>query len=138
MSDDLQRRTPTTRPLPLTLAAILQAVFALAVVGVGIGAAVQTHGRLSIGVGIMLVLYGLLLGWIAYTTWRQRFYIRGALVGSALLNLAVAVSSFSSNVLLWGVVAVLAAVIVICGMLPSTGSALRRARGDRDDDLPEV
>jgi len=79
-----------------------------------------------------------LLGWIAFTTWRQRFYIRGALVGSALLDLAVAVSSLSSNVALWSVVAALNAVIVVCAVLPSTGLALKRARGDRDDDLPEV
>jgi len=29
-------------------------------------------------------------------------------------------------------------VIVVCAVLPSTGLALKRARGDRDDDLPEV
>jgi len=72
------------------------------------------------------------------TTWRQRFYIRGALVGSALLNLAVAVSSLSSNIALWSIVAVLSAVIAGCGVLPSTGIALKRARGDRSDDLPEI
>jgi hypothetical protein len=133
-----ERRQPTPRPVPLTVAAALTGLFALVVVGVAIGAAVQAHGRFSIGVGIMLLLYGALLSWIAVTTWRQRFYIRGALVGSALLNLAVAVSSLSSNIALWSIVAVLSAVIAGCGVLPSTGIALKRARGDRSDDLPEV
>ena len=133
-----ERRQPAPRPVPLTVAAVLTGVFAVVVIGLGIGSSVQSHGRFSIGVGIMLLLYGALLGWIAFTTWRQRFYIRGALVGSALLNLAVAVSSLSSNVALWSVVAVLSAVIAGCGVLPSTTFALKRARGDADDDLPQV
>ncbi len=133
-----ERRHPVSRPIPLTVAAILTGVFALVVVGLAVGSAVQAHGRFSIGVGVMLLLYGALLGWIAATTWRQRFYIRGALVGSALLNLAVAVSSLPSNVPLWSVVAVLSAVIAVCGVLPSTTRALRRSRGGVDDDLPEV
>ena len=133
-----ERRDPVTRPVPLSLAAVLTGVFALVVVALGIGSSVQSHGQFSIGVGIMLLLYGALLGWIAFTTWRQRFYIRGALVGSALLDLAVAVSSLSSNVALWSVVAVLSAVIAGCGVLPSTTHAMKRARGDADDDLPPV
>ncbi len=133
-----ERRLPATRPLPLTVAAILTGLFALVVVGVAVGSAVQPHGQFSLGVGAMLFLYAALLGWIAWTTWRQRFYLRGALVGSALLNLAVAVSSFASNVALWSVVALLSAVIVVCGVLPSTGRAVTRARGDGPDDLPEV
>ncbi len=133
-----ERRQPVRRPVPLTVAAVLTGVFALVVTGLAIGSAVQSHGRFSIGVGVMLLLYGALLGWIAWTTWRQRFYIRGALVGSALLNLAVAVSSLSSNVALWSVVAVLSAVIAVCGVLPSTTQAMKRARGDSGDDLPEV
>jgi hypothetical protein len=83
-------------------------------------------------------MYGALLGWIAWAAWRQRFYIRGALVASALLNLGVAVSSLSSNVPLWGVVSLVSATIVVCSMVPSTTAALRRSRGDRTDDLPEV
>ena len=133
-----ERRQPVSRPVPLTVAAILTGVFALVVIGLAIGSSVQSHGQFSIGVGVMLLLYGALLGWIAFTTWRQRFYIRGALVGSALLNLAVAVSSFTSNVALWGVVAVLSAVIAVCGVLPSTALAMKRARGDAEDDLPKV
>jgi hypothetical protein len=133
-----ERRQPVSRPVPLTVAAVLTGVFALVVIGLGIGSSVQSHGQFSIGVGVMLLLYGALLGWIAFTTWRQRFYIRGALVGSALLNLAVALSSLSSNVALWSVVAVLSAVIAGCGVLPSTTLALKRARGDARDDLPKV
>jgi hypothetical protein len=133
-----ERRLPRRRPLPLTVAAVLTGLFAVAVVGVAIGSAVQPHGQFSLGVGVMLLLYGALLGWVAWTTWRQRFYLRGALVGSALLNLAVAVSSFASNVALWSVVAVLSAVIAVCGVLPSTSRALTSARGEGSDDLPEV
>ncbi|MBI4899393.1 MAG: hypothetical protein HY829_02830 [Actinobacteria bacterium] len=133
-----ERRLRRRRPLPLTVAAILTGLFALVVVGVAVGSAVQPHGQFSLGVGVMLLLYGALLGWVAWTTWRQRFYLRGALVGSALLNLAVAVSSLASNVALWSVVAVLSAVIAVCGVLPSTNQALTTARGDGSDDLPEV
>jgi len=133
-----ERRQPTVRPLPLAVAAVLTGVFALVVVGLAIGSAVQSHGRFSIGVGVMLLLYGALLAWIAIAAWRLRFYIRGALVGSALLNLAVALSSWSSNIPVWSAVAVLSAVIAGCGVLPSTTLALKRARGVREDDLPEV
>ncbi|MHB1007801.1 MAG: hypothetical protein ACYC1E_00915 [Propionibacteriaceae bacterium] len=133
-----ERREPVRRTVPLTIAAVLTALFALAVIGVAVASALQPHGQFSLGVGIMLSLYGALLAWVAWTTWRQRFYVRGALVGSALLNLAVAVSSFGSNVTLWSVVALLSAVIAVCGVLPSTSRALTRARGDGPDDLPEV
>ncbi|HSN12020.1 MAG TPA: hypothetical protein VLS51_07935 [Propionibacteriaceae bacterium] len=133
-----ERREPVRRTLPLTVAAVLTGLFAVAVIGVAVGSAVQPHGQFSLGVGLMLFLYGALLAWVAWTTWRQRFYLRGALVGSALLNLAVAVSSFESNVVLWSVVAVLSAVIAVCGVLPSTGRAITRARGEGSDELPKV
>jgi hypothetical protein len=133
-----ERRAPVTRPVPLSVAAALTGLFALVTIVLGVGSALQFHGRFSAGVGIMLVLYGALLGWIAYAAWRQKYYVRGALLASALLNLAVAVSSLSSNVPLWGVITLLSAVIVGCAVLPSTSQALRRSRGDRTDDLPEV
>jgi hypothetical protein len=133
-----ERRAPVVRPVPLSVAAGLTGLFALATIILGVGSALQFHGRFSAGVGIMLVMYGSLLGWIAYAAWRQRFYIRGALLASALLNLGVAVSSLSSNVPLWSLITVLSAVIVVCSVLPSTTLALRRSRGDRTDDLPEV
>lgn len=133
-----ERRQPASRPVPLTIAAALTGLFALVVIGLAIGSAIQQHGRFSIGVGVMLLLYGALLAWIAIATWRLRFYIRGALVASALLNLAVSLSSLSSNIALWSVVGVLSAVIAGCGVLPSTTRALKRARGDVTDDLPPV
>ena len=133
-----ERRAPVTRPVPLSVAAGLTGLFALVAIALGVGSALQFHGRFSAGVGIMLVMYGALLGWIAYAAWRQRFYIRGALLASALLNLGVAVSSLSSNVPLWSLVTVISAVIVVCAVLPGTTQALRRSRGDRTDDLPEV
>jgi len=133
-----ERRQPVSRPVPLTIAAGLTGVFTLVAIGLAIGSAIQPHGRFSIGVGVMLLLYGALLGWIATATWRLRFYIRGALVASALLNLAVSLSSLSSNIALWSVVGVLSAIIAGCGVLPSTTQALKRARGDVADDLPPV
>lgn len=133
-----ERRQPVSRPVPLTVAAGLTGLFALVAIVLGVGSALPFHGRFSAGVGIMLGLYGAMLGWIAYAAWRQRFYIRGALVASALLNLAVALSSWSSNAPLWSVVGVISSVIIVCAVLPSTTQALRRARGDRVDDLPEV
>lgn len=133
-----ERRAPVTRPVPLSVAAGLTGLFALVMIALGVASALQFHGRFSAGVGIMLVMYGALLGWIAYAAWRQKFYVRGALVASALLNLGVAVSSLSSNVPLWSLITVLSAVIVVCAVLPSTTQALRRSRGDRTDDLPEV
>lgn len=133
-----ERRAPVTRPVPLSVAAGLTGLFGLVAIALGVGSALQFHGRFSAGVGIMLVMYGALLAWIAYAAWRQKFYVRGALLASALLNLGVAVSSLSSNVPLWGLITVLSAVIVVCAVLPSTTQALRRSRGDRTDDLPEV
>jgi hypothetical protein len=133
-----ERRLPIARPVPLTVAAGLTGLFALVTIVLGVGSVLQFHGRFSAGVGIMLLMYGALLGWIAYAAWRQRFYIRGALLASALLNLGVAVSSLSSNVPLWSVITLVSATIVGCAVLPSTTQALRRSRGDRTDDLPEV
>jgi hypothetical protein len=133
-----ERRLPIARPVPLTVAAGLTGLFALVTIVLGVGSVLQFHGRFSAGVGIMLLMYGALLGWIAYAAWRQRFYIRGALLASALLNLGVAVSSLSSNVPLWSVITLVSATIVVCAILPSTTQALRRSRGDRTDDLPEV
>lgn len=133
-----ERRAPVARPVPLGVAAALTGLFALVTIVLGVGSALQFHGRFSAGVGIMLVMYGAMLGWIAYAAWRQRFYIRGALLASALLNLGVAVSSLSSNVPLWSLITLLSAVIVVCAVLPSTSQALRRSRGDRTDDLPVV
>lgn len=133
-----ERRAPAPRPVPLSVAAGLTGLFSLVTIVLGIGSILQFHGRFSAGVGIMLLMYGALLGWIAYAAWRRKFYVRGALLASALLNLGVAVSSLSSNVPLWSVITVLSAVIVGCAVLPSTTQALRRSRGDRADDLPEV
>lgn len=133
-----ERRLPIARPVPLTVAAGLTGLFALVTIVLGVGSVLQFHGRFSAGVGTMLLMYGALLGWIAYAAWRQRFYIRGALLASALLNLGVAVSSLSSNVPLWSVITLVSATIVGCAVLPSTTHALRRSRGDRTDDLPEV
>ncbi len=133
-----ERRAPVARPVPLSVAAGLTGLFSLVTIVLGIGSALQFHGRFSAGVGIMLLLYGAMLGWIAYAAWRQKFYIRGALLASALLNLGVAVSSLASNVPLWSVITLISATIVVCAILPSTSQALRRSRGDRTDDLPEV
>ena len=100
--------------------------------------------RSGLAVGVLAVSWAAILVRLAaapplaIAAWRQRFYIRGALVASALLNLAVALSSLSSNIPLWSVVALLSAVIAGCGVLPSTAVALKRSRGDRHDDLPTV
>ncbi len=123
--------TATPRPAPLTVAAVLTWVFALAFLVLAAGSLLQLHGMFSAGVGVMLAAYGALLAWIGWAAWRCRFYIRGALVGSAVLHLLVAVSSLSAeNAGWWLLVAALCLTIIVCGLLPSTTAALQRAQRD--------
>ena len=118
--------TEAARPFPLTLAAGLVWLVALVIAAIGIGSIAELHGRCSVGVGVMLLAYAALLGWVGYSAWRRRFYSRGMLVGTGLLHLAVAVSSMSAgNLPVWIAVAAVSAVTIAGAMAPSTATALR-------------
>ncbi len=124
---------PAARPWSLTVAAALVWAVAAVVAILGLGSIAQLHGRFSAGVGVMLLAYAGLLGWVGLTAWRRRFYARGMLVGTGLLHLLLAVSSMSAgNVVVWLLVAAASAVTVGCAMLPATSAALGTRTGSDD------
>ncbi len=121
------------RPWTLTLAAILVWAVAASVAVIGLGTLGQLHGRFSAGVGVMLLAYAALLGWVGFSAWRCRFYARGMLVGTGLLHLFLSLSSMpAGNVAVWSLVAVASAATVGCAMLPITARTLDRPRDVSD------
>lgn len=98
---------------------------------------VSRHGTFSLGVTIMLAVYALLIGFIAWSAWRCAMYSWGVLIASAVLHLLVAISSFPSNPVLWTVVAVGCVAVIGGGLAPSTRRVLRSTK-DPVDDLPKI
>lgn len=80
----------------------------------------------------MLLIYAALLAFIGWSAWKCRYYVRGVLVGSALLHLMVAVSSMpAGNAGVWMLVVLQSVAIIVAAMLPSTSAALARDRRRR-------
>ncbi|HOB05879.1 MAG TPA: hypothetical protein PKM36_11485 [Propionibacteriaceae bacterium] len=128
--------TEAARPFSLTLAAGLVWLVALVIAVIGIGSIAQLHGRFSVGVGVMLLAYAALLGWVGSSAWRRRFYSRGMLVGTGLLHLAVALSSISAgNVPVWIAVAAISALTIGGAMAPSTAAALKITSRTDDSEI---
>lgn len=121
----------------MTIAAGTTGVFAVVLAALAVTSLVSRHGTFSLGVTIMLAVYSLLIGFIAWSAWRCAMYAWGVLIASAVLHLLVALSSFSSNPLLWSVVIVGCLAVIGGGLAPSTRRALHRTK-DTADDLPPL
>lgn len=113
--------SPLNRPPALILAVAGTALFAAAFVVVGIGSMLQQHGRFSIGVGAMLVIYGLFVGFAALAGWRAWPLARGGMVSLALLHLmsSVSIARGSGTAWMW-LSAALALATVVAAVMPST------------------
>ena len=122
-----QTPVPSPRPLSLILASIGSILTGFVFVAVGVGSLLQGHGMLSAGVGAMLMIYGCAVGAIGWAAWTRHLWSLGAVIASALLHLAVAVSTASGSrsvaVALAGIVPL---VVVSAALTPATRRALNR------------
>lgn len=121
------------RPLSLWIAVLGSALAALVVVGFGIVSMVTNLAVFGIGVGVMLIAYGLLIGAGAWLGWRRHQLARGLIVAPALLNLAVVASLIGAGDTAQTVGAAIAAAVfvatVVAAVLPSTRLALEGSIG---------
>lgn len=126
--------TPSLRrlfqPWSFGLAITLTALTALAVVVIGIASILARPGEVfSLGVGLMLVLYGAIMFGIAWAAFRRHSWAWGLLVAAALLN-AFAFGSFldtndTGQRVMAGVALAVTVATVISGILPSTRLAMQ-------------
>lgn len=104
------------------------AISALALIAIGIASIVARGAVFGLGVGIMLIVYGLLVGAGAWLGWARSGLARGVIVAPALLHLATAISLAGGGdlpQLIGGVVAAaFFAVIIVAAVLPSTREVL--------------
>lgn len=116
------------RPVSLGIAVTGTALTALALVGMGMAAIASRWATFGWGIGIVLIIYGALVGTGAWLGARRVSVARGMMVAPALLHLATAGSLATSDDLPQRVGAVAAAVvfvaIVVAALLPSTRRAL--------------
>lgn len=99
--------TPRHSPVPdfrrpLIIAGVLTLLVGLALVIVGVAVVAQLHGVFSIGVGAMLLLYGLLVAAIGSVALRGRTWATGPVVAAAVLHVLVVVAvAGNANPLWW-------------------------------------
>lgn len=94
------------------MAGWLTALVALAAVVVGVLSLAQRHGVFSFGIGAMLVLYALGLGFLAWGAIKGRAWSTGPVTAAAVLHVMVAASLAQDStrwVLLLGVLALVTA-----------------------------
>ena len=116
---------PNVDPLPLRAAVVLVGAAGLALALLGLGTIIQWHGRFSLGVGAMLVLYGLGVLGIAWLGRRRHPLAFGAMTAASVLHALVVVSTARGSGAWWLwllLVPVLAT--LVCLMAPSTRRAL--------------
>lgn len=101
---------------------------ALAAVGFGIASLASGHGTFSVGIGIMLVAYGLILAFGAWLGWRRHPLARGLIVAPALLNLATALSLLQTDDPAQRVGAVMAAALLAATILAAVLPCKQRDR----------
>ncbi|HNV10408.1 MAG TPA: hypothetical protein PKN27_03635 [Propionibacteriaceae bacterium] len=116
---------PASRPPSLILASGGTAATGATFAGVGIASMLVGHGLFSAGVGAMLVIYGVVVGGIGWAAWRRHLWTLGAMVASALLHLAVALSTAWGSAS-WpvGLAALVPLAVLVGALAPSTRSAL--------------
>lgn len=116
------------RPPGLGVAIVGTALSALALVVMGVASIASRWALFGVGIGVVLIVYGLLVGVGAWLGIRRLALARGMMVAPALLHLASALSLATSNGIPQRIGAVTAAVvfagIVVAAILPSTRRAL--------------
>ncbi|MDO5737025.1 MAG: hypothetical protein Q4P15_11180 [Propionibacteriaceae bacterium] len=123
-------------PPSLGLAVLGTAVSGVAIVGVGIGSIASANAGFSVGIGLVLMGYGILVLFGAWLGFRRNPWARGLIVAPALLHIATAVSLLQSDdtpQVAGAVVALIILVVtVVAAVLPSTREALG-VHGPQDD-----
>ena len=128
---DLSGVSPTSSSAPaerpLQLAVLLVGLAGAGLTAVGLGAMLQFHGRFSLGVGLMLVLYGLGVMAAAWLGYKRHLLAFGAMVSVTLLHIAVVASTArgSRATWLWWFEIPLV-VTLVCLLVPSSLRALGR------------
>lgn len=116
-----QPREPATTPSPLRAALLLLALTGAALVLLGILTMLQRHGRFSVGVGGMLVLYGLGVIGLAWLGQRRHPLAFGAMTAATVLHALVVVSTARGSGVWWlWLVLVPVLVTLVCLMWPSS------------------
>lgn len=116
------------RPAALGIAVTGTALSCLALVGMGVASIVSRWATFGWGIGIVLIIYGALVGAGAWLGARRVPLARGMMVAPALLHLATAGSLATSEDIPQRIGALVAAAffvaIVVAALLPSTRKAL--------------
>ncbi|MEO7586667.1 MAG: hypothetical protein ABIS84_01425 [Arachnia sp.] len=123
-------------PPSLGVAVVGAAVAGLGIVGVGVGSIAAAHAAFSLGIGAVLIGYGLLVLFGAWLGARRNPWARGLIVAPALLHIATAASLMQSEDTTQVVGAAAALVLlvatVVAAVLPSTHRALARPGSVQD------
>ena len=123
-------------PPSLGVAVLGATISGVAVVGVGIASIADARAGFSIGIGAMLIGYGLLVLLGAWLGLRRSPWARGLIVAPALLHIATAISLLSSDdtpqVAGAAVALVLLVATVVAAVLPATRRVLMGASAGGD------
>lgn len=129
-------------PWPVRVAALVMGCLGLAAVVMAFAEAFATQLlRPIVGIGgaIVLLAYGLFLGWVAQGLWRGRLRAQAPAIATSLLHLPVAWSftgglqADTAWVLAVGLVlAAVSLLVIVCLVLPVSMRALGRVRAASD------
>ncbi|RMB58859.1 hypothetical protein [Tessaracoccus antarcticus] len=123
-------------PPSLGVAVTGAALSGVGIVGVGVGSIAAAHAAFSIGIGAVLIGYGLLVAFGAWLGARRNPFARGLIVAPALLHIATVASLMQSaetpQVVGLGAVLLLLVATVVAAVLPSTRLALARPAAGED------
>lgn len=117
----------TGRSKPLTVAVVITGLTTLVLAGLGVSVMAQQHGRFSAGVGLALLLYGLLVGVVAWLAWQRHSLGYGPMVAFNVLHGFVIGSTANGSHAWWlwfGLVPV--AIAVVCMLMPVTRAEFGR------------
>ncbi len=123
-------------PPSLGIAVLGAALSGLAFVGVGVGSIVDARAGFSLGIGLVLIGYGLVVLLGAWLGVRRSPWARGLIVAPALLHIATAVSLVQSDdtpqVVGAAIALVVLVVTLVAAVLPATREALLRPTDEED------
>lgn len=115
-------------PPALGVAVLGAALSGIGIVGLGVASVVDARAGFSVGIGAVLIGYGLLVLLGAWLGYRRSPWARGLIVAPALLHIATAVSLLQSDDTPQVIGAAVALVVLLAtavsAVLPSTSRAL--------------
>lgn len=119
-----ETEAPTTR-WPVLTAVASVAVTALVLIVLGVAVVAQLHGRFSLGVGAMLLIYGLGMAGVAWLGWKRHPLAFGAMFFLSLLNAMVIISTANGSKAWWLLAALVAPALTLgCLLMPSARAEL--------------